>query len=113
MQISSITNQFKSIFKNVDWILFGSVILVCSAGLVTMNSFVGTSRFFERQLVWLTVAIIVFFVASYFNWSFLRNTRVVISLFAVSVGSLFLLFALGSVFKGAQSWFDFGAFSIQ
>ena len=35
------------------------------------------------------------------------------SLFAVSCFFLLFLFIAGSIFKGAQSWFSFGAFSFQ
>ncbi len=99
--------------KNIDWLLFGSVLLVAGAGLVTMNSFTGTSHFFDRQLIWLAVSIIVFFLSSSMDWGFLKNTRVVVTLFVASVGMLSLLFILGTVSKGAQSWFNFGAFSFQ
>jgi rod shape determining protein RodA len=111
--ISFFGNIFKAILKNVDGVLFLAALLLVLAGLVTMNSFVGSSRFFERQILWLVVSIIVFLIASSVDWNFLKNTRVIITLFFLSVGSLFLLFVLGSVFKGAQSWFDFGAFSFQ
>ncbi len=106
-------NIGKAIFKNIDWVLFGSVILVTLAGLVTMNSFVGTSRFFERQTIWIIVSVVVFIIASNIDWSFFKNTRIIVSLFAISVFLLSLLFVMGSVFKGAQSWFNFGAFSFQ
>jgi len=78
-----------------------------------MNSFVDNSRFFERQTTWLVVSILVFFIASFVDWGFLKNTRIIVTLFALSVGLLSLLFILGSVFKGAQSWFNLGAFSFQ
>ncbi len=83
------------------------------AGLVTMNSFVGTSNFFNRQIVWLVISICAFFVASGIDWRFLKNTKIVVTLFVLSIGLLSLLFILGSVFKGAQSWFNFGALSFQ
>ncbi len=107
----------KNIFKNVDWILFGSVIFISLAGLFTMNSFDNSisanSTFFSRQIIWLIVSVLVFFVTSNIDWSFLKNTKIVMILFFISVGLLSLLFILGSVFKGAQSWFDLGAFSFQ
>src|SRR3990167_10486382 len=83
------------------------------AGLVTMNSFVDNSRFFERQTIWLLISVLAFFVASFIDWGFLKNTRIIVTLFFISVGLLLLLFILGSVFKGAQSWFSFGVFSFQ
>ncbi|HBD25151.1 MAG: hypothetical protein A2566_02050 [Candidatus Zambryskibacteria bacterium RIFOXYD1_FULL_40_13] len=105
--------HIKNFLKNIDWVLFISAILVTLAGLVTMNSFVDNSRFFERQTTWLVVSILVFFIASFVDWGFLKNTRIIVTLFALSVGLLSLLFILGSVFKGAQSWFNLGAFSFQ
>ncbi|HEY4508782.1 MAG TPA: FtsW/RodA/SpoVE family cell cycle protein [Candidatus Paceibacterota bacterium] len=108
------------IFKNIDWVLFGSVILISLAGLFTMNSFlptgqagVGESHFFQRQIIWLLISVTVFFLSSLVDWSFLKNTRIIVTLFVLSVGLLSFLFVLGSVFKGAQSWFNFGAFSFQ
>ncbi len=82
-----------------------------------MNSFQGsgivTDRFFDRQVIWIVVSIAAFIFASNIDWSFLENTKVTIILFGISIGLLFLLFILGSVSKGAQSWFNFGAFSFQ
>lgn len=107
------TSIIKNIKNNFDWLLFSSVVLVSLAGLITMNSFVGVSRFFERQTMWLIISICVFFVASQIDWRFLKNTKIVVTLFGLSVGILSLLFVLGSVFKGAQSWFDLGVLSFQ
>ncbi len=103
----------KNLFKNVDWLLFACVFLVCLAGLFTMNSFVSSSNFYEKQVIWILISSLVFLGASAINWSFLKNTRIIVTLFAISVGLLFSLFVVGSVFKGAQSWFDLGFFSFQ
>lgn len=106
--------SIKKIFKNVDWVLLGCVVLVSLAGLVTMNSFVDKGgQFFDRQAVWLIVSVCVFFAGSFIDWGFLKNTRIIVTLFGLSVLLLLALFILGSVFKGAQSWFDLGAFSFQ
>lgn len=103
----------KNLFKNVDWILYLSILFICLAGLFTMNSFSGQSTFFDRQIIWIIVSTVIFFSASLVDWSFLKNTRVIVSLFTFSSILLFLLFIAGKVTKGAQSWFDFGAFSFQ
>lgn len=102
-----------SAFKNIDWMLFLGIFLISLAGLVTMNSFTGESAFFNRQIIWIIISVLAFFTASFFDWAFLKNTRVIVSLFLASTALLFLLFILGTVSKGAQSWFDFGAFSFQ
>lgn len=78
-----------------------------------MNSFVGSSLFFDHQIVWLSISVVVFFIASMIDWSFLKSTRIIVILFGLSVLLLSSLFVFGSVFKGAQSWFNFGAFSFQ
>ena len=104
---------FKYILKNIDWVLFGVVLTLSFFGLVTMNSFIGSSRLADRQFVWLAISVVVFFVASGIDWRFLKSTYVITSLFTVAVGLLCLLLVLGSVFKGAQSWFNLGVASFQ
>ena len=111
--LSSLKHSTLKLVKNIDWVLLSAVLLLCFAGLVTMNSFGPNSYFFQHQLVWLAIALVVFFGASLVDWGFLRNTRVIVTLFVVSVAMLSLLFVLGSVFKGAQSWFNFGLFSFE
>lgn len=105
--------QFKNFLKNIDWVLFSSALMIALAGLVTMNSFGGQSRFFDRQIIWILISVLGFFAASIVDWSFLKNSKVIVSLFIASTVLLFLLFVIGSVFKGAKSWFDLGAFSFQ
>ncbi len=82
-----------------------------------MNSFqdgaVNYSRLFSRQILWIVVSLTMLVVSSNIDWSFLKNTKIIVSLFGFSVGLLSLLFVLGSVFKGAQSWFNLGVFSFQ
>jgi rod shape determining protein RodA len=106
-------NAFASLWENVDWTLLISALLISCAGLVTMNSFTGTDRFFAHQLVWLALSLCVFFICSFIDWRFLRKTWVVAALYVVSCAILTSLFILGSVFKGAQSWFNLGAFAFQ
>src|SRR3989344_5739562 len=101
--------MFSRIVSSVDWILFFAVSLIVGAGLLTMNSFVSENYFFEKQLI----SFAVFFAFSLIDWSFLRRSRMLIVLFFISVAVLLTLFITGSVFKGAQSWFNFGFFAFQ
>ena len=106
----------RSIFNNIasiDWLMFSSALLLSLAGLVTMSSFVGDNAFFERQIIWIGLAIAIFFIFSAIDFRFLRRTEVVVTLFIVSCITLLALFIFGSVFKGAQSWFNFGLFAFQ
>jgi rod shape determining protein RodA len=109
---------YKKFIYSIDWLLFGAVFFISIAGILTMNSFLpaqlGTgTNFFARQIIWLFVSVGVFFVASQIDWRFLRRSSTIVILFVVSSFLLLLLFILGSVFKGAQSWFNLGAFAFQ
>ncbi len=97
----------------IDWILFAATVPILGAGLVTMNSFVGNSTFFKHQLIWIPIAFIIFFVASWIDWSFLKATSVTIAIFLASCALLALLFVVGHISKGAESWFRLGFFSIE
>lgn len=102
----------QSIFQ-IDWVLFSVALLLSLAGLVTMNSFVGESYFFVRQIIWLSISLFTFFATSLIDWRFLRRTQVLVFLFSLSCALLILLFAFGKIAKGAQSWFALGGFSFQ
>lgn len=103
----------KKISGSIDWVLFSAVILLVSAGLVTMNSFVDPNSFFEKQIIWTLIGVVLFFALSFIDFRFLRRTGVIVSLFAVSTVILILLFIFGDFVKGAQNRFDFGIFSLQ
>ncbi|MCI5108909.1 MAG: rod shape-determining protein RodA [Candidatus Pacebacteria bacterium] len=98
---------------SIDWLMFFSALFVSLAGLVTMSSFVGQNPFFEKQILWIVISVIIFFVFSLFDFRFLRRTEVVVGLFLLSCLVLLLLFITGSIFQGAQSWFNFGFFTFQ
>ncbi len=98
---------------HTDWILFLSLLPILAAGLVTMHSFTEADPFFSRQLIWIGISFALFFGAGLIDWRFLRRSDILFGLFIAGAALLLFLFALGRVVKGAQSWFDFGAFSFQ
>ena len=98
---------------HIDWVLFGGAVVLVAAGLATMNSFVGDNFFFERQLIWASLSIVLFFLLSFIDFRFLRRTGVVVALFVVSVITLLALFVFGTIVLGAQSRFDLGIFAVQ
>ncbi|MEA1929612.1 MAG: rod shape-determining protein RodA [Patescibacteria group bacterium] len=100
-------------WRRFDWLLFAATVPLLGAGLVTMNSFVAESYFFERQLLWIGLALLLFFGASLVDWHFLRRSGVVVTLFIAGNLALATLFILGQTVKGAQSWFSLGAVSLQ
>ncbi len=102
-----------SSLKSIDWILFFAVLPIVGAGLITMNSFASSNPYFDHQIIWLCISIAVFFFVSIIDVSFLKQTNVIFALYSIAVALLALLFVLGTVSKGAQSWFTIGGFSIQ
>ncbi len=104
---------FKALQSRIDWILIGAILPILAVSLLTMNSFTGDSHYFARQLVWICLSLAVFFAFSFIDFRFLRRTGILVGLFVFTVFILSLLFTLGHISKGAQSWFQFGLFSIQ
>ncbi|MFA7285929.1 MAG: rod shape-determining protein RodA [Candidatus Paceibacterota bacterium] len=108
--------MWNQIFKKIDWILVFLVLPVVSFGLITMRSFSSTESggdFFSKQLIWVGLSFVVFFIFSFIDFSFLKQTGVLVSLFLFFAFVLLALFVLGNVAKGAKSWFDFGGVSFQ
>lgn len=99
--------------RGIDWLLVVPIITIASLGLVTMNSFIGENPFFNRQLIWLCVGIFFMIIASVGDYRFLRRTSVVVTLYVGMLCTLLALFLVGSVFQGAQSWFNLGFFAVQ
>jgi len=98
---------------HIDWYMFVPAILVSLAGLVTMNLFSGENHFLFRQSIWLLVSVLIFFVATIVDWRFLRRTKVLIPIFAITLLVLIVLLFAGQTMGGAQSWFQFGALAFQ
>lgn len=124
----------RSLIQETDWFLLGSALLISGAGLVTMASFVGRvggvgavagagggavvsqsffGPFFDKQLIWILISVIVYFVCSRIDFRFMRRTGVIMALYAAVCGLLLLLFGLGHISNGAKSWFSLGLFSFQ
>jgi rod shape determining protein RodA len=97
----------------IDWILIGALLPILGAGLVTMNSLGEGTDYFSRQLMWIGISLIIFFIISMVDVRFLRKSNTVISLYLIGIGMLLALFIAGSTVKGATSWLDLGGFSLQ
>ncbi len=100
-------------FKYIDWYLFTAALAISLLGLVTMRSFSAENMFFGRQIIWIIVAVGVFFVASIPEYAFFRRTPVVVGLYSIIVALLALIFVFGAVVKGGQNRFNLGLFAVQ
>jgi len=100
-------------FAHIDWFLLGAALLISAFGLVTMHSFPTENAFFDKQIIWISVALGVFFLASIPEYAFLRRTSVIAALYGLIVFLLLLVFAFGAVVKGGQNRFDLIFFAVQ
>lgn len=98
--------------RNIDWILFFSTLPIMVAGLFTMSSFIDEGSFAQKQLIWIVISLVVFFVFSLIDWRFMKRTEVLTVLFIFSCIVLALLF-LGSQIRGIKGWISFGSVFFQ
>ena len=101
------------LFAHIDWVLLIAAFSISLLGLATMRSFSVENSFFDKQIVWIGVALMVFLFASLPDYSFLRRTPVIVSLYVFVLSLLSLVFVFGSIVKGSQNRFDLGIFAVQ
>ena len=99
--------------KTLDVTLVVSVLAISLAGLFTMSSFQGNDSYFWKQSIWIGISLVAFLVASRFEYRFLKQTRTVMVIYVALLCILTLLFVLGHVSKGAESWFRLGGIAFQ
>lgn len=105
--------QLRTFFGGFDATLFFSVVGLSFMGLVTMYSHVGDNEFFNRQLIWITVAVIAMLAAMVPDYRFLRMGNTAFFLYVGTICLLVLVLLVGEITLGAQSRFDLGFFSFQ
>lgn len=97
----------------IDWVLLACVAPLLIFGLVTMSSFTSESYYFYRQVTWVLLSISLLLSFSLIDWRFLRRSEILVSIYSFIIVVLLLLFVVGTISKGAQSWFSFGGMSLQ
>lgn len=100
-------------FAHIDWMLLCAALTISLLGLVTMHSFAGDNSFFDKQIIWIALSLIVFFVASLPEYRFLSRTQVLVILYVGVFALLALVLVFGSLVKGAQNRFNLGFFFFQ
>lgn len=100
-------------FSRIDWALFCAALGLSLLGLFTMRSYSAENAFFEKQIVWIVLAVGVFFVASLFEYGFLRRTQVIMGLYTLVAALLLMVLSFGALVKGAQNRFNLGVFALQ
>jgi len=106
-------NETRNLFSQIDWYLFASALAISLLGLGTMHGFSADNAYFEKQIIWISIAVAVFLLASISEYRFLRRTPVVVTLYSLIIILLTLVFIFGTITKGAQSRFYLGLFAVQ
>lgn len=78
-----------------------------------MSSFGTGDTYLYKQSFWIAVTLGTWFFISTIDFRFLRQTRVVTTLFLLAIFLLSLVHLIGHSAKGAQNWISFGGFSLQ
>jgi len=101
--------------KKFDWILIISCLLLIGVGLVSIYSIsLGKDDFlnFKKQLIFLTIGIILMIALSFFDWrSFQQNSYFILVLYFFCLILLFGLFFLAPEIRGVKSWYRIGGLS--
>lgn len=105
--------QIRTLFSGFDPLLFLGVLGLSFMGLVTMYSHVGDNVFFDRQIIWIVLAVVGLCLAMIPDYRFLRSGNMAFFFYIVTILSLILVLFIGEVTLGAQSRFDLGFFSLQ
>ena len=90
------------------------IIPIIAAGLFTLfGNQQNISEFFWRQILWVTVGLLVSFLFLRIPTSFLKKNITSLMVYGIGIILLILVLVIGTEVKGAQSWIDVGFFSLQ
>jgi len=103
----------RTFFGGFDLWLFGAALLLTMLGAVTMFTFEGDNFFFDRQLMWVAIALLGLLLVYVPDYRFLRSGNTLFFIYLVSIFLLALVLIVGVTVKGAKSRFDIGFFAVQ
>lgn len=101
------------LFSGFDATLFLALLSLTLLGLVTMHSPVGDNLYFNQQIIWIIVSIIVFFLLLIPDYRFLRSSNAAFYSFVAIIVLLIGVAFFGEDVMGARQRFDLGLFSLQ
>ena len=105
--------RFRTFFASIDVPLALAAICISCAGLLTMHSFSSENFFYQRQLLWIPLAVGIGYGVQLLDFQSLRRSSVVIALYTGALSLLIAVFVFGSIVKGAQNRFNLGLFALQ
>src|ERR1700722_3120303 len=113
-------NLFLRKLLGMNWLLAVVAIALAIFGVVAIYSVtfmreeVYLQEMYRRQIVWLVIAIVGFFVTSFINYRiWLSNVVFPLLLYLAGLGFLVLTHFFGRTTYGAKSWLELGPISFQ
>lgn len=109
----------RRLLTHINWGLLATTLLLFGVGIVNLYSASGTrieegivlSPYYERQLIWGGVGIVVMLLCMSFDYRHLQATA--LPLFLIAVVGLLAVPFFGKVIYGARRWIDLGLFNFQ
>ncbi len=104
--------KFLKRILEIDFFLFIPTIAISFIGLLSIYSSVGL-EIAQRQLFFILLGILIYFIISYFDWRILReNSFLVLAIYLLSVILLVALLLWGPEIRNVQRWFVLGPIMI-
>ena len=100
------------IFKNMEWWILISAILLCIVGFVALYSASQQLdlEYLKRQIIWFSISIAIMIITMFIDYEFLGKLSPIFYLIAL-ISLIAVLFTRS--INGANSWFNIGFFSFQ
>ena len=105
----SIIKVVRLYFREIDLVLFATIVAVSFFSLINLSGVVGIeSQFFQRQLVFILIGLGLMTALSFFNYRYLKNYSLpVLVLYFISLILLGLTFYSRTI-RGTNSWIILG-----
>lgn len=103
--------------KKPDTLLYSALIIIVLLGLSILGSLSSQDNppffSFQKQLLFLGIAFLVFLFFSHLDWRIFNSSSVLWLLYLFTLLLLGLVLVVGTKSHGASGWFRFGGFSFQ
>lgn len=102
--------------RRFDGLLMGAVLLLIAIGLTSLFSLsgVGSARFFQRQLIWTAVGVVLLVASSMIDFRIFRTqTAAVVAMYLVATLLLGAVLVVSPRVRGIRAWLQFGSIALQ
>ena len=108
------SKKLRSHLIGFDWSLFFLFLILSTGGLITIFGIGGAVRiFFERQAIFLAVAVSLIFLFSFFDYRIIKNSSLFSLLLYFLTLILLLISLISSTVRGINAWIAIGPFRLE